>query len=815
MNKFIIRTRRPFIFRVLSFAIFLCCASATSAKAQFNPLEIKRNKVSQTHLTFQTVRMPITDGKDIRFEHLLDTQGLSQTRADHILQDDQGFLWFATQSGLDRYDGYDFKVFTHDPAHPNSFSGGYINSLFKDRSGTIWVGTDQALDRFDRSTESFTHFHLDRQNPVVIHISQDSAGILWLATSSGLYRLNPANGSVDRFGHNPLDTSSLSVDSIVSTGEDRNGNFWVATKAGLDEFDRTTGKVVQHISLPESVSESTCAAGCRTFHEDRFGNFWIADNYLSILNRKTNLLTRYSFFERDGSPTSLTVVNSILEDHDGNMWFGTQIGLLKFDRANGKFIRYKRRPGDPGSLSENDVITLFEDREANIWVGLNAKIPDYFVKTQPAFESIRPGSSNFSGAGEDLVGAVYEDRRGTLWIGANGALNRLDRSDGQYIQHQARVMGREREVLTILEDRSDAMWVGTLGDGLLRFDRKTGQSRTYLHQAADPSSLSNNIVTRLFFDRSGTMWVNTWDGLNRFDPGTRRFTVYKRDVSQPEPYFSIVEDQNGFFWLGSQSGLLRFRPSSGQFTVFRHSPNDPTSLSNNAVDSIYQDHSGVLWLGTQDGLNRMDPKSQAFTTFYKKDGLPGNVVSCILSDDRDHLWMSTNNGLATFDPSTKVFQSYSVADGLPGNDLTGWDACFKSHTGEMFFGGFAGAVAFRPDKVLDRVYAASVVFTDFQLSRGPVEIGPGSPLKRSITYADDIKLPNKQDFFSLEFAALSFRSPSTIRASGNSSRMALIASTPFMSGICRSIKVTSGRCFRNWTMASRPVEASAINFMSD
>ena len=746
------------------FALSISMIPGAAAQGQAAHSTLTGSGVPQARAGPRSIVLPVIDGMDIRFTQLSAAQGLSQARAGQIIQDDQGFLWFGTQYGLDRYDGYEFKPFVHDPARANSLSGSFIHSLFKDHSGAIWVGTDQGLDRFDRATESFTHFHLGNPEPIVFGISQDSSGMLWLATEVGLYRLDPANGDAARFGHNPTDSSSLSSDGIHYTGEDRSGKFWVITSPGLDAFDRAAGKVIQHVSLPELAQGSMCEAGCRSFHEDRFSVFWITGNGLYSFDRKSNQLTQYSLYEGKTSGTSLTAVNVMLEDRDGTMWFGTNVGLLKFDRAHREFIRYRRYPGDPGSLAENNVVALFEDREANIWVGFNAKAPDYFVKTQSAFEAFQPSIGDPSSSpGEDLVGAVYEDRQGTLWIGADGFLDRIDQKTGQYTRYNPGGAGGTSEVLSILEDQAGTMWVGTLGNGLNRFDWKTGRFQAYRHRPADPSSLSNDTVTRIFVDRAGSMWVNTADGLNQFNRTTGRFRVYKRNPNHTEPYFSIVEDQNGFLWLGTQAGLVQFRPSTGQFSVFQHRPEDASSLSDNTVDSIYQDRSGVLWLGTQDGLDKLDPKTLIFTTFYKKDGPPGNVVSCIIGDDSGHLWMSTNNGLSMFDPLTRTFENYSVVDGLPGDDLTGWDACYRSRTGKMFFGGFAGAVAFHPDKIVNSVFTVPVVFTDFQLSGRPVEIGPGSALKRSITYADGLTLSYKQDSFSLQFAGLSFRSPSANR----------------------------------------------------
>jgi len=725
-----------------------------------------RSVVPQASVAPGAIRLPVIDGNDIHFKRISATQGLSQTRVGQIIQDDQGFLWFGTQHGLNRYDGYEFKVFRHEPGNADSLSGVYIYSLLKDRSGTIWVGTDQSLDRFDRTTETFAHYHVDTQDPIVIHISQDSTGMLWLATGKGLYRLESATGKFMQFTHDPNDPLSLGSNDVKSTGEDRSGKFWVANSEGLDAFDRETGKVTLHIPLREAVREFS-------FHEDRWGVFWIiygSGGGLAVYDRKTNRLTRYSFYEREAPSTSLTGVYAILEDHDGTVWLGTMgAGLLKFDRAHRRFIRYRSSAGDPESLAENRVIGLFEDREGTIWAGLHAAVPNFFARSLSPFEKLQLSSGNPTNLGETLVNTIYQDRRGTLWMGAGGALNRLDRKTGQLTVYHPAGSGISTEVLTILEDHSGMMWVGTLGNGLARFDRRTGRFKIYRHDSTNPSSISSDIVTRLFIDHTGTLWAATWDGLNRFDPASGRFMVYKRDAqTNTESYNEIAEGQQGALWLGSASGLIRFDPRTAQFALFKHSPQDPGTIiddtSNSTyLNSIYVDRSGTVWLGTQNGLDGLDTKTGTFGAYYERDGLSGNAVSCILEDERGDLWMSTNKGLSRFDPQRKTFKNYSAADGLPGDDLTGWGACFQSPSGEMFFGGFAGATAFHPSEVLVSTYIPPVVLTDFQLSGAAVDVGPGSSLKRSITSAEDIILSHKQNIFSVEFSALSFYSPATNR----------------------------------------------------
>ena len=750
-----VRSFRRILTRVPTLFLFLAVAMPLARAQPIHGTSV-RHAVPVIRVQSRVIRVPVIEGKDIRFEHLTSTAGLSQARVGQIVQDNRGFLWFGTQHGLNRYDGYDFTPFTHDSARSDSLSGAFIQSLFKDRAGTIWAGTDQSLDRFDAIHESFVHYHLDEPEPTVFQITEDDSEILWLATTRGLYRLNPRTRQVVRYRHDPNDSSTLSSDNIQSSSLDRAGKFWVITRAGLDAFDRSSGKATLHIQLPEFEAMSNCESSCSYLYEDRFGTVWITGDRLARLDLATGQLRKY-----EGISSVITGVTALLEDGEGTMWFGSTGGLLRFDRSSNRFVRYRRSPTVPTSPAERSVITLFEDREKTIWVGFNATVPDHFATTRLAFEQILPRFVDPDSAGEALVAALFVDGGDNLWISANGAVSRRDSKTGKYVRYHPGARGGGASA--ILEDNEGTMWFGAGGNGLVRFDRNTGQFRSYKHNPGDRLGPNSDWLTRILVDRTGVMWVNTLDGLNRFDPGDGRFTVYKQDLAKHEAYYSITEDQNRSLWLGSQSGLVRFVPSTGQFTLFEHKPADPRSLSNNVVNTVFEDRFGTLWIGTQDGLNRLDPKSLTFTSFFKKDGMAGDVVSCILADKHGKLWMSTNQGLSTFDPRTQKFTNYSVEDGLPGNDLTGLDACYGSRTGQMFFGGFAGAVAFYPDKLPDDSYVPPVVFTDLQISHAQVGIGLDSPLKKSIVYTEELTLSAHQNFFAIGFAALSFHSPLTNR----------------------------------------------------
>ncbi len=675
-----------------------------------------------------------------------------------MVQDNPGFIWLGTQYGLNRFDGYKSKVFKHEPGRPDTLSCVYIRSLFVDHSGTLWVGCDRFLDKFEPITETFAHYRIDQDAPghlptPIDRIHEDDSGILWLATAKGLYRFDPATGKTSQYTHDPGDPTSVSGNRINVAGEDRRGRFWIASSGGLDEFDRKTGKAIWHVPLREEVSQ---------FHEDKFGVFWMVTSNdpacaLATLNRETHSVTCHSIdYETNGAKSPVTL-SALLESQEGTVWLGSTIGLLKFDRQQRQLVNYQHNASDSESLESNSVINLYQDREGNIWTCLQDTEPNLLSERPPAFENFTYQRGSLV---SPLVTSIYEDHNGILWIGSMGGLNRIDRRSGKDTVPAG--TGVHNEILSVLEDHSGVLFAGTFHKGLQRLDPETGKAGPYV-RSSQPSNLDGNPIMRLIFDHEGTLWAATYGGLSRFDPATGNFITYTPEEQNTIQYQEIKQDSHGTLWLGAQSGLHRFDPHTGRFTIYEHDLDNPRSLSDNRVNSVHFDRSGNLWVGTQNGLDELDPGTGSFKTYYEQDGLAGNVVSCILEDGAGRLWMGTNNGLSTFDPATRKFENFSVADGLPGPDLTGWGACYQTPSGEMFFGGFSGATAFYPSRIVNSSFVPRTVLTNFWLSGSPVPIGPKSPLTKSIGYTGSITLSHAQNDLAIEFSALSYFDAATNR----------------------------------------------------
>jgi signal transduction histidine kinase/streptogramin lyase len=719
---------------------------------------------SEADARVHPIRLPVVEGNDIRFTQLNFEQGLLEGEVNHILQDDQGFMWFGTSDGLRRYDGYGFQEYRHNPRDPNSLSGATIYALFKDRSGKLWVGSDAFLDMFDPASGKFTHFSGPGTagiDGLVLDISQDRNGMLWIASYHGLYRLDPATWQIAHYQHKDGDPSSLSSNLLKCTFEEKDGTFWVATTEGLDVFDRSTGKVTRHISLMNGKEPLRIS-----LLQDHAGVLWAtfsSKNGLAVVDRAANRVTQYSFGNGSGQNTG---VDSIYEDLDGTLWLGTgSSGLLKLDRDRRQFVRYRSNPRDPESLGAGLVLAVFQGREGSIWAGTREGGVSRFDRRPSPFQTYQPQTGSSGSPDVELSPSVFEDRRGVLWIGSQAVRDRIEeraerfssyRDTGEYgsLFHSA--------VRSIAEDHSGSLWFGTYS-GLNRIDVRTRKFKAYLHNPADPQSLSDNDVPSLFVDHKGVLWVGTRDGLDAFDPATERFRVYRASgdgLNVYNVYQVIAEDSHGALWLGTQStGLQRFDPSTGHFTIYRNRPGNAGSLSNDQVNAIYIDASGIIWMGTQSGLNRFDPVTQTFSVYYERDGLPNNRITGILEDVRGNLWLSTSNGLSRFDPRAKTFANYSTSDGIVRGNIYGPHAGCKGSKGEMFFASSGGVIAFFPEKVVDNSYIPPVVLTDFRLYGKPVGIGGESPLRQSITVTDSITLPAAQNMFSLEFSVLSYVSP--------------------------------------------------------
>ena len=718
----------------------------------------------------------------IKFEHVSIQQGLSQSTVSCILQDKKGFMWFGTEDGLNRYDGYNFIIYKNEGLDKTSLSDSYILSLYEDKSGVLWIGTySGGLNKFDRENGRFVHYkHVPGStdtlsNNMVQSIYEDSKGTLWIGTYDGLNKFDRENERFTQYKHDHANPSSISHNRITVIHEDRRGTLWIGTEGGgLNRYDPEKGKFA-HWTHQEGNPDSLSNDVVQTIYEDKSGLLWIGTNTgLNSFDRKREKFTSYTHDPDNSQSLSHNRIGSILEDKTGALWIGTYGGgLNRFDPENGRFARWLHEPGNSKSLNNNQVLSIYEDRTGLIWIGtfgggVNRFNPE---KSQFAYWANEPGNPN--SLSHNFALSIFEDRDGTLWIGTDGGgLNRFEREKNAF-EHWVNQPGNphslsNNRVRAIHEDRFGMLWVGTY-DGLNRFDKTTGTFTRFKHDPSNPNSISHDYVRAIYEDRFGMLWVGTFGGVNKYNPQTEKFTSYIHDPENPaslshDRVVSICEDRGeGTLWFGTGNGLNRFDRETQQFTHWVNEPGNSHSLSNNRVQSIYEDRNNTLWIGTYGGgLNRFDRKEERFINFNEKDGLPNDVVYGILEDDEGNLWLSTNKGISRFNPQDETFRNYDINDGLQSDEFNS-GAYHKNKYGEMFFGGINGFNAFFPGNVKANLHIPSVVITNFQIFNKSVPIGKRPDgrtiLSKSITETKKISLSHKDRVLSFEFAALHFVSP--------------------------------------------------------
>ena len=721
----------------------------------------------------------------IKFEHLSVEHGLSNNGVFCIIQDRQGFMWFATFDGLNKYDGYTIKEYKSDPNDLHSLSDNKVSSIIEDQNGVIWVGSyGGGLDMFDREKETFTRYGHDPNNPNslsgdgIITIYEDQAGVIWIGTYDALNKFDKEKEAFTHYKHNPSDPKSLGKNEVLSILEDRWGVLWVGTNGGgLNKFNRENETFVhyQHNSKnPNSLGNDRI----HSIFEDQSGVMWIGTNNggLNKFDREKEIFIRYKHNPNNPNSISSNFVGDIYEDQSGVMWIGTNDGgLNKFDREKEIFIHYKNDPSDAQSLSHNRVLSFCQDHSGVLWIGTNGGL-NKLIQSKKYFIHYNHDPGNPKSLSNNSIYSIFEDQSGQIWIGTfGGGFNTFDRASETFTQYKHNPNDpnslSDNRVLSIYEDHTGMLWIGTLGGGLNKFDREKKTYTHYRYNPNDPNSLSEDEVLTIYEDRTGVLWIATdQQGLNKFNRETETFTRYKNDPEDPKSLsdndvIPIYEDRSGVLWIGTgRKGLNKFDRENETFTHYIHDPNVLTSLSYNTVSSIYEDKSGGLWVGTYGGgLNKFNRETETFQHFNEKDGLADHTIYGILEDEHRNLWLSTGKGISRFNLDTKIIKNYNVADGLQDNEFE-QGAYLKSTSGEFYFGGINGFNIFHPDSIRENPYIPQIVITDFQLFNKSVIVGYDTVssrtiLNKSITETKKIELTYEDNTFSFEFTALDYTNP--------------------------------------------------------
>lgn len=706
------------------------------------------------------------NGRDIKFNHITREDGLSQSSGHVIFQDKQGFMWFGTNDGLDKYDGYEMSVYKHDPDDSTSISGNNISTIYEDQRGNFWVGTTGAgLNLLDRATGEFKHYKTDNRHPdlgisdnSITDILETGKGKFWIGTYNGLNFFNRDKQKFVHFFSNPANPESLSSSYINCLYEDKQGNLWIGTRDGLNLWDDMTGTFTRYQHEPDNPGSLSNDDVMNIYEDDR-GNLWVGTaNGLNRFNRKTGQFRHYLHDAGDARSISGNSIFSILQDSRGVLWIGTENhGLNTFDYDTGKFYSYTHDEDNPSSLSNNGVYSIFEDNNHILFIGTYAGGINYVDRKKPKFEWYKHDPQSDHPLSTNSVTAFLEDRYGNFWVGTDGGgLNRFDRKTGNFypMLHDPNNKNSlsSNVVLALMDDHKGNIWIGYYHGGISKYNVRTHTFTHYRHVQGDPTSLSSDDVFVLYQDRKDNIWAGTnGGGVCRFNPKTQTFTKYQAEEGVVR---DIYEDSRKNFWIATYGGGLKLLDRRKN-TIWNFYEGD-NGLHSNVVLTIHEDQQHNFWIGTKEaGLNLFDRDSLRFTSYTTDDGLPSNQVKGILEDKHGKLWLSTNNGVSEFNPQTENFHNYGIEDGLQGKEFNTL-AYYKDREGYMYFGGINGFNRFNPDSVNLNSFVHPLVFTDFKIFNKSVPVGKDSPLKKQISRARKIVLPYTASVLTFEYASLNF-----------------------------------------------------------
>lgn len=701
--------------------------------------------------------------------------GLSNNQVKAILKDPDGFLWFGTMSGLNRYDRYSCRVFRKKHNDSSSLKDNNVISLYELPDRKMWVSTRGGACIYNPDTEKFdandlNYLHLLGLPPGTIAtiIKGDSGRYWFLYNDLGLYLYSATDKKIKPFRQQHALHPS---ERITSVKETKDGKLWLVYQNGfLQEYDITLGKV---IFSSTALQEQHKGNNPNSLFIDSDGDIWIwCYTYGVFLFHPQDNTIRQFNKNSFSSRLSSEVVSQVVQDNNGLIWIGTDHGgITLIDKKNNFRTSYLLNdPKDSKSLSHNSITTLYKDDDGIIWLGAYKQGVNYFNSNIVQFPYYHDQGLNTKSLQYDDVNRFVEDRLGNIWIGTNGGgLIYFDRKNNTFKQYLHDTNNKNSPsanvVVSLWLDHKDILWIGTYLGGLDSFDGK--KFTHYRHDDQDSLSLSDDRVWEIMEDREHNLWIGTLGGsLNRFNRKTNKFDHYKSRAgfSLFDYIFAILQDNKGNLWIGSNDGVAVLDKNKSTPVFYKHT-NNKNSLSNDVVSCILEDSKGRIWLGTPEGLNLFNEQTKDFQIFTTADGLPDNVILSILEDNHQTLWFSTPNGLCNAIPKqngnglTFSIISYDESNNLQNREFND-NAALKTRAGELIFGGPFGFNIINPDKIKRPAYHPKIVFTSLLVLNKSVV--PGELvnkrilLPQSLSKLQHIDLKYKENVFSIEFASLDF-----------------------------------------------------------
>ena len=649
-------------------------------------------------------KLSYAQSKNLIFNNINIEQGISQSTIEDIFQDSEGYIWLGTNDGLNRYNGYEFKIYNYEE-YQNSISHNGITDITEDKYGNIWVNTVSGVNKINKKTEKISNYteingKIKEDSTTEIIVTKDNN--ILVGTYEGL---NIYNAKEDRFDIILEQKDGILSSCIYSIDEDINGNIWIGTELGLNKLSKDF-KVLETYTSESEIYNIFC--------DDENGFVWAGSDSSGLLkiDTKTKEVTQYINDIEDENSIPANQVGAIIRDSKGNLWVGTTNGLARYNEKNDSFDVYKNKVYDKNSLVYNDVRSIIEDREGVLWVGTYSGISIF--DTESSIKYYNAGLDDGYLLSENMVHGIYEDDEGYLWIGSRTkGVNIIDRENNtsKSINMENNNVIQSNSINDITGYK-DFIFVAT-DAGVLKINKKENTIQNYNLE----DGLIGENVKDIFVCDKNYLWIGSTNGLNLLDIENDKIIDMTDYVDEGSYVRYVYQGQDGSYYIGflRDGGLGIIEPNSKETKYYKNIPNDKTSISSNRIRYINEDSKGNIWIGTSYGLNKYDPKTKVFKRYTTSDGIANNTIYGVLVDDNDNIWVSTNKGISQIDTKNNTVNNLSVTDGLQGNEFNG-NAAFKSKSGELFFGGINGLNAFYSEDVNSINNKSKVIFDGFKVN---------------------------------------------------------------------------------------------------
>ncbi|MGE5393300.1 MAG: two-component regulator propeller domain-containing protein [Candidatus Saccharibacteria bacterium] len=713
----------------------------------------------------------VVSGQKFNFKHLSTAEGLSSNEVRAVFEDSNGFIWFATSDGLNRWDGYKFVVFKNYNNDENSLSTNSLLCMAEDGDKNIWIGTNHGgIVRYNTAEEKFYRYaalendHTALPGSVVRCIYIDADNTVWIGTHSGLARYDKAK---DCFKQIRLSTDTNAQYDIRAIFQRNSKELIIQSDKGFFKLNRADETIEPLMFYAPDLDENLFRYNNPVCFDSR-GYLWIgATAGLYKLNLATGESKKYQFDSSTDKSINSNSFSVIFEDSKRNIWVGTENkGVRLYHPGTDTFTSYSSGPVKSNSICNNIISNIYEDKNSNVWFStLEGGVSFFSYNNQFNYYCNDPLNSN--SISSNKIGAFYEDKNGSIWIGCEeGGLNRFNPKTESFDRYILNNNFIAPSILDIEPKDEHSLYISGLRVGLYDFNTLNGKFSN-LMTGGSPHNWPIGHINDLTRDANGNIWIaaHRKEGMMVYQPASGKFF----DAETPGPFpkellripyaVSIKQDSKKRLWIVTYLGLYMYDTSLHEYLSISK---DTTTLSSNYLYQLFEDSKRQLWVGSSKGLDRIVEKEGGiqFERCSQRYSLPDNVKG-ILEDGEGNLWLSSNQGITRFEPSSGKFRNFRINNELENQQISE-RVCFKASDGEMYFGGTNGFLRFNPDHLKEMALPSRVAIVDFQIFNIPQKVGEKCVLKKSIVYTDRIDLKYNQSVFSFEFAALNIRKPVNI-----------------------------------------------------